>query len=76
MYGQMEGKFFATTKTNAKIWGSKLGTTRIVKIRVFKKSLLNQSVKFFNYKLDGIGLAYYFDNMEYLNSIIKLLKFL
>ena len=76
VYGQMEGKFFATTKTNAKLWGSKMGADKIVKIRVLKKDLINQSIQFFNYKLDGIGFAYYFDNMEYLNSIIKFIKFL
>ena len=70
--GQMEGKFFATTKSNALTWGSKLGSNKIVSIRVLKSSLTHSSITYFN-MLDNIGKAYYFSDMSYLNNIIKTL---
>ena len=67
--GQMEGKFFATSKANAKIWGSKLGSNEIIKIRVPNSALLHSSVQYFP-RLDTIGPAYYFSNLPYLNSVL------
>ncbi len=74
-FGHMEGKFFATTKANANLWKSQMHADKIIKIRILKKGLTSEAVKFFD-RLDNIGPAYYFYDMEYLNSIIKLIKFL
>jgi hypothetical protein len=69
--GQMEGKFFATSKANATTWGKGLsGTEKIIATRVLKSGLSHESVTFFA-KLDFIGPAYYFSNMAHLNSIIS-----
>ena len=67
--GQMQGKFFATTKHDAKIWGKKLGSKEIITIRVPNHSLTHNSVSYFP-RLDYIGPAYYFSDLTYLNSII------
>ena len=73
--GQMEGKFFATKKTHALQWGEKLGSNRIVSIRVPKSALCHPSVTSFNYRLDGIGPAYYFSDIDFLNSVFRNLRF-
>ncbi len=72
--GQMEGKFFATQKSHALQWGEKLGSNRIVSIRVPKSALSHPSITNFNYRLDGIGPAYYFSDLHYLNSIFRHLR--
>lgn len=66
--GQMEGKFFATSNTHAKIWGQKLGSREIISIRVPNAALSHSSVEYFS-RLDGIGPAYYFSDLTYLNSV-------
>ncbi len=68
--GQMEGKFFATTRAHAKIWGSKMGSNKLISIRVPNSALSHNSVTYFP-KLDAIGPAYYFSDLSYLNSIIR-----
>ncbi len=68
--GQMEGKFFATTRSHAKIWGSKLGSDNIISIRVPKSALSHSSVEYFS-RLDAIGPAYYFSDLSYLNSVLR-----
>ena len=68
--GQMEGKFFATTRANAKTWGSKLGSGNIVSIRVPNSALSHSSVTYFP-RLDAIGPAYYFSDLSYLNSVFR-----
>jgi hypothetical protein len=68
--GQMEGKFFATTKANAQTWGSKLGNNKIISIRVPNSALSHSSVTYFPC-LDGIGPAYYFSDLLYLNSVLR-----
>ena len=72
--GQMEGKFFATKKAHALQWGEKLGSNRIVRIRIPKSALSHPSVTNFNYRLDGIGPAYYFSDLDFLNSIFRNLR--
>ena len=59
--GFSEGKYFATTKNNAKIWGARLSGVnnyKLVKVRVSKKllkiSLKNNSAYYFDF-LDTIG---------------------
>ena len=69
--GQMGGKFFATQKSHALQWGKKLGAKRIVSIRVPKSALSHPSISHFNYRLDGIGPAYYFSDLDFLNSIFR-----
>lgn len=69
-YGQMEGKFFATTKANAKIWGTKLGYSNMISIRVPNSALSHSSVTYFS-RLDTIGAAYYFSDLSYLNSVLR-----
>lgn len=64
----MEGKFFATTKRNAKLWGKKLHSDKIISIQVPKHALSHPSVMYFE-RLDAIGAAYYFADLVYLNSI-------
>lgn len=66
----MEGKFFATSKANAKIWGSKLGSTNIISIRVPNSALSHNSVTYFR-RLSAIGPAYYFSGLSYLNSVLR-----
>ena len=73
--GQMEGKFFATQKSHALQWGEKLGANKIVSIRVPKSALSHPSVTNFNYRLDGVGPAYYFSDLDFLNSIFHHLRF-
>ena len=68
--GQMEGKFFATTRSHAKIWGSKLGSDNIISIRVPNSALSHSSVTYFP-RLDAIGPAYYFSDLSYLNSVLR-----
>ena len=68
--GQMEGKFFATTRANAKTWGSKLGSGNIISIRVPNSALSHSSVTYFP-RLDAIGPAYYFSDLSYLNSVFR-----
>ena len=68
--GQMEGKFFATTKANAKIWGTKMGSSNIISIRVPNSALSHSSVTYFP-RLDAIGAAYYFSDLAYLNSVLR-----
>ena len=68
--GQMEGKFFATTRANAKIWGSKLGSSNMISIRVPNSALSHSSVTYFQ-RLDAIGPAYYFSDLAYLNSVLR-----
>ena len=68
--GQMEGKFFATTRANAKTWGSKLGSGNIISIRVPNSALSHSSVTYFP-RLDAIGPAYYFSDLSYLNSAFQ-----
>ena len=68
--GQMEGKFFATSIADAKVWGAKLGSSELISIRVPNSSLLHSSVSYFKY-LDAIGPAYYFADLDYLNSILR-----
>ena len=68
--GQMEGKFFATSKANASTWGSKLGSNNMMSIRVPNSALSHSSVTYFS-RLDAIGPAYYFSNMSYLNSVLR-----
>ena len=72
--GQMEGKFFATKKSHALQWGEKLGSNKIVSIRVSKSALSHSSITHFKYRLDGIGPAYYFSNLDFLNSIFSHLR--
>ena len=72
--GQMEGKFFATSRANATTWGTKLGADKIVSVRVLRSGLSHESVTFF-YRLDGIGKAYYFSDLSFLNSIVKNIRF-
>ncbi len=67
--GQMEGKFFATTKQHAKLWGAELGSNRIISIKVPTSALQHSSVSYFP-RLDAIGPAYYFSDLSYLNSIV------
>lgn len=73
--GQMEGKFFATKKAHAAQWGVKLGSNRIVSIRISKSALSHPSVMHFNYRHDGIGPAYYFSDIDFLNSIFTNIRF-
>ena len=68
--GQMEGKFFATTRANAKIWGSKLGSRNMISIRVPNSALAHSSVTYFP-RLDAIGPAYYFSDLAFLNSVLR-----
>ena len=68
--GQMEGKFFATSRNDAQIWGKKLGNSNIISIRVPKSALLHSSVTYFP-RLDAIGPAYYFSDLVYLNSVLR-----
>ena len=67
--GQMEGKFFATKKSHAKTWGIKLKSDNMISIKVPKSALSHSSVSYFK-RLDAIGPAYYFSDLEYLNSIL------
>ena len=73
--GQMEGKFFAAKKAHASQWGIKLGSNRLISIRIPKSALSHSSVKYFNYRLDGIGPAYYFSDLDFLNSVFTNIKF-
>jgi hypothetical protein len=73
--GQMGGKFFATNKMHASQWGEKLGSNKIVSIRIPRSSLSHSSVSHFKYRLDGIGPAYYFSDLDFLNSIFRNLGF-
>ena len=68
--GQMEGKFFATSVADTKLWGEKLGSSEIISIRIPTSALNHSSVKFFP-RLDAIGPAYYFSDLSYLNSVLK-----
>ncbi len=68
--GQMEGKFFATSRADAKMWGTKMGSNKIISIRVPTSALSHSSVTYFP-RLDGIGPAYYFSDLIYLNSILR-----
>lgn len=68
--GQMEGKFFATTRANAKTWGAKMGSADIISIRVPNSALSHSSVTYFP-RLDAIGPAYYFSDLSYLNSVLR-----
>ena len=66
----MEGKFFATNRNDAQIWGKKLGNSEIISIRISKSALSHSSVSFFP-RLDAIGPAYYFSDLEFLNSVLR-----
>ena len=68
--GQMEGKFFATSRANAKTWGAKLGSNNIISIRVPNSALSHSSVTYYK-RLDAIGPAYYFSDLAYLNSVLR-----
>ena len=65
----MEGKFFAKSKHGVRTWAKSWKQSNYVKIRVPKNSLTNSSVDFFKL-LDTIDDAYYFSDLDYLNSII------
>ncbi len=73
--GQMEGKFFATKKIHASQWGVKLGSNKLISIRIPKSALSHSSVEYFKYRLDGIGPAYYFSDLDFLNSVFTNIKF-
>ena len=68
--GQMEGKFFATSKANVTTWGSKLDSNNMISIRVPNSALSHNSVTYFS-RLDAIGPAYYFSDLSYLNSVLR-----
>ena len=72
---QMEGKFFATKKSHASRWGAKLGSNKLISIRVPKSALSHPSIKHFDYRLDGIGPAYYFSDLYFLNLIFTNIRF-
>ena len=74
--GFSEGKYFATTKANAKIWGARLSgenSFKLVKVRV-SKNLLQEAVRnntayYFDF-LDTIGKAYFIE----INTLQKIIK--
>jgi hypothetical protein len=68
--GQMEGKFFATSRADAQMWGAKMGSNNIISIRVPNSALSHSSVTYFS-RLDAIGPAYYFSDLAYLNSVLQ-----
>ena len=67
--GSMEGKFFATSRANAQEWGARLGANNMISIRVPNSALTDSSVTPFS-RLDGIGPAYYFADLDFLNSVV------
>ena len=73
---ELNDKFMAELKNNAKIWGARLSGVnnyKLVKVRVSKKllkiSLKNNSAYYFDF-LDPIGKAYYIE-IDALQNIIK-----
>lgn len=68
--GQMEGKFFATSRADAKMWGARMGSSNIISIRVPNSALSHSSVTYFS-RLDAIGPAYYFSDLAFLNSVLR-----
>ena len=71
----MEGKYFAKSKKGALEWGKNFKQSDYVKIRVPKTSLSNDTIHKMK-QLDAIDDAFYFSDLEYLNSIVEHIWFL
>lgn len=71
--GKMEGKWFATTKSNVMKWGTAFKQNDYVGIRVLKSALKSDAV-YYSSMLDYIGAAYCIEN-TYLNTIIHSIWF-
>ena len=65
----MEGKYFARTRRGAKKWARSFKQSNYVRIRVAKNKLLDKSVEIFKH-LDAFDDAFYFSDLDYLNSIV------
>ena len=63
-------QLLAYRQANAKIWGTKMGSSNIISIRVPNSALSHSSVTYFP-RLDAIGAAYYFSDLAYLNSVLR-----
>lgn len=71
--GKMEGKWFATNKSNVIKWGTAFKQNDYVGIRVLKSALKSDAV-YYSSMLDYIGAAYCIEN-TYLNTIIHSMWF-